>query len=419
MPTPKIYSWLKILAKFISVQFAVQVLSFLCGILIIRNLSKQEYAYFIIANTLQSAMNALADVGVSIGITSIGGTIWQDPYRFGQLLKTGMQLRIYFAVATVVTVTPILCWMLLSNGCSPFFAVLIVSAILIELYFYLIHGIFSVVLRLNSLIEQIQNLDLIVILCRLVLLTAAYFSVINVVSVVFASTIASGLQAYLVKKWTENKIRLDVPISLEYREKMIKISKTLLPSAIYFSLQGQISVFLISIFGSTTNIADIGALSRLAIIFALINSVINQILVPSFARCQTNRLLLLYLQIIGSYSAVGIAVIGVVILFPHQILWVLGQGYANLSNELILMIISTVFINLVSLMWSLNATRAWIEHSWIYIPATLLTQVLLLTQLDLSTVAGVIYFGMLSMCPFLVVNLWLSYAGFSNFRPAE
>jgi hypothetical protein len=58
---------------------------FASGILLIRGLEQTEYAYFTIANTMQGTINVLADMGVSIGLMSIGGRVWQDRHRFGQL----------------------------------------------------------------------------------------------------------------------------------------------------------------------------------------------------------------------------------------------------------------------------------------------------------------------------------------------
>lgn len=82
--TPKTFYWLKTLSKFVSVQLVVQVLGFASGILLIRTLDKQEYAYFTLANSMQGTMNVLANAGVGSALWAIGGKVWQDPYRFGQ-----------------------------------------------------------------------------------------------------------------------------------------------------------------------------------------------------------------------------------------------------------------------------------------------------------------------------------------------
>ena len=83
----------RIVGNFAFVQAVVQVIGFLSGILLIRHLDQREYAYFTIANTMQGTLNILADIGISIGLVSIGGRVWQDRYRFGQLVNTALGLR--------------------------------------------------------------------------------------------------------------------------------------------------------------------------------------------------------------------------------------------------------------------------------------------------------------------------------------
>jgi hypothetical protein len=406
--------WVKLLSKFVSVQLIVQALGFASGVLIIRTLSKEEYAYFTIANSLQATMNLLADSGVSTGLISIGGKVWQDSYRFGQLINTAIQLRIYFLAISVMIVTPVLLWMLLTNGSSLFNAILIIIAILIELYFYLINAVLGIVLRLHSDIKKIQYLDLLFSTSRLTLLGIAYFGFLNAAIAAFISTLSTFFQTLFLKKNTTNEIDTNAPISIEDRKVILTITRSLLPSTIYYCIQGQLSIFLISVFGNTTNIAEIGALGRLSVVFTLLNSVMTQIFIPSFARCPPRLLLRRYIQIVGGYSIIGLIIVALVILFPKQILWIIGKNYAHLQHELLLMIASTLASAVVGLMWSLNSARAWIKYSWLYVPATLIMQIFLLVQLDLSTVSGVIYFGLLSVLPFLLINLSLTYMGISS-----
>jgi flagellar biosynthesis regulator FlbT len=103
---PRLIYWIKVLSRFISIQIVVQALSFASGMLLIRSLSKEEYAYFTIANSMQATMNMLADSGISSALSAIGGRVWQDPYRFGQLINTAMQWRRYLAMISVALVSP-------------------------------------------------------------------------------------------------------------------------------------------------------------------------------------------------------------------------------------------------------------------------------------------------------------------------
>src|SRR3982751_971428 len=98
----------RIVGNFALVQAGVQLVGFLSGILLVRWLSQREYAYFTIANTMQGTINLLADIGISVGLISIGGRVWQDRHRFGGLINTGLAVRKRLALVSIIIVAPML-----------------------------------------------------------------------------------------------------------------------------------------------------------------------------------------------------------------------------------------------------------------------------------------------------------------------
>jgi len=404
--------WVKTLSKFVSVQLVVQALGFASGILLVRTLSKEEYALFTLANSIQGMMNVLADSGVSSALLAIGGKVWQDPYRFGQLINTAMQWRRYLAVITVVIVTPILFWMLLRNGASISYAMVLTAGILIELDFYLRISVQSTVLRLHSQINRIQQIDLLGVGSRLTLIGFS-FSFLNAGIGVFSSTIASGLQSLALSRWAKELINAKANINKADHQNISQLVVSQIPNSIFFCIQGQLTVWLISVFGSTQNIAEVGALGRIAVVFAVASSVMTSVALPRFSRIQSmNSLLKVYLEILMFLSLFGVLLVGFSIFFPDPLLLMLGSKYAELREELVLAVINLVFNYIIGSMWSLNSARAWIKYSWINIPLTIVAQVFLLARLDISTVKGVLLFSILSSIPPFAVNCFLAYRGF-------
>ena len=55
------------------VQAVVQGLGFYAGILVVRALSKEDYAYFMIVNTIVPIINLLSDTGITNSLSAIGG----------------------------------------------------------------------------------------------------------------------------------------------------------------------------------------------------------------------------------------------------------------------------------------------------------------------------------------------------------
>jgi O-antigen/teichoic acid export membrane protein len=410
----------KVLTKFLTVQVAVQAMGVASGILLVRALPKTEYAYFTLANSMLATMSILGDSGIGIALSSIGGRVWQDRRRFGQLISTALRLRRYLAGTAAVAVTPILIWLLIRSGAPRFYAVLVTLIVLAGLNYQLLAGLLMIVPRLHSQISRVQRLDALVAASRLVLLSVAWFIFLDAAVAVAVSIVALIAQYLLLKHWAKDSVELHAPINKEYQSTMLGIVKHQAPNAVFYCLQGQLTVWLISIFGNTQNIAEIGALSRLGVVFSIISAVMASIVLPSFARCQSApELRRRYFLVVGGFLLFGLGLISAAALFPDQLLWILGSKYAHLRSELLLMMIMSAFNALIAAMWSLNATKAWIKYSWLNIPCVILTQVVLLTIVDVSTVQGVISFGALSLIPTFMLNSVLTFRGFSEQKRLE
>src|SRR2546429_9702457 len=119
----------RIVGNFALVQAGVQVIGFLSGILLVRWLSQREYAYFTIANTMQGTINLLADIGISVGLVSIGGRVWHDRHRFGELVSTALRLRRRLGAVAILIITPVLYFMLVKNGASIFYTMMLIAVL--------------------------------------------------------------------------------------------------------------------------------------------------------------------------------------------------------------------------------------------------------------------------------------------------
>jgi O-antigen/teichoic acid export membrane protein len=420
MLTPKIQYWIKTLSKFISIQLIVQALNLGSGILIIRTLSKQEYAYFTLANAMQSTINTLADSGISSALSAIGGKVWQDPYRFGQLINTAMYLRRYLAVIVTLVVTPILFWILVQNGASISYTLLLISAILIELYFYLNIGVLIVVPRLYSKIDKLQQLSLLSSGSRLLFLIGGALSILNAVVGAFSSTIASGLENLML--WFSVKDTIDVKSEINKEDKIeiLKIVKTQAPNTIFYCIQGQVTIWLITVFGNTDNIAEVGALGRLAVIFSLITSIMTNIVLPSFSRTQSYEILIRkYKQIIFSYVFLSLMILLLSMFFPKQLLLILGKNYSSLEKELFFFAMAAVTNAITSILWSINASKGWTEEAWLFIPTIIITQIILLLCLDVSNIIGISIFSTSSVIPASCINFYMTYKGILQTRDLQ
>ena len=406
----------RIVGSFAIVQAVVQVIGFCAGIILVRKLEQREYAYFTIANTMQNTINVLADIGISVGVVSIGGRVWHDRHRFGQLINTALDARKKLGVVAIIVVTPFLYFLLARNGASISYSAILIVFVLAGILIQLSVGVLGVVPRLRSDIGRIQSIDLTCAIVRLVVLASLMYLFLNAGVAIAVATATFLLQYAMLRKYLAGVIDLDAPQNAEDRHEIVRLVKHLAPNAVFFCLQGQITVFLISFFAKhATSIAEVGALGRLAMIFAVLSNLLTNIFVPAFARCQEPRKLrLLYLVIVGGAAVFSLVVLVSAGFFPHPFLFVLGSKYAHLEHELFLMVAVAVGAAMTGTLWALNASKAWVTGAWLYVPLTLATQIALVPYTDFSSVSAVLIFNLISILPNLLLNLVLTYRGFRS-----
>ena len=410
----------RVVGSFVTVQAIVQMIGFLSGILLIRMLEQREYAFFTIANTMQGTLNLLADIGVSVGLVSIGGRVWQDRSRFSQLISTALYLRRRLALLAMIAVTPLLYFMLAKNGASLNYTALLIIVVLIGLAIQLDIGVLGVIPRFRADIGVIQGIDLFGAILRLTILLLLAFIFLNAGIAVTVSTVVIFAQYLLLRRYSATVIDFGAPQNADDRKTMLGLIRSQAANAVFYCFQGQITIFLISFFArQSSSVAEVGALGRLAMIFVVLANLLANIFVPAFARCREGRQLRsLYLEIAGGVSLFCLVVIAAAAIFPDQFLFVLGNKYAHLHRELLLMVGSAVLAALTGTFWSLNAAKAWVTGSWLYIPLTLLTQIALIPFTDFSNVSSVLLFNLLSSIPNLLLNLALSFRGFRSLETA-
>lgn len=408
-------------SRFTWVQLFVQFIGFATGILVVRCLEQHEYALFTIANTMQATTNILADIGISIGLISIGGRIWQDQRRFGKLISTGLKLRRQLGMGSVLVVTPVLYFMLERNGASFLYALLLIAAVLVGLSAQLSVGVLSVIPRLRSDLGQIQKVDFVGSIARLAVLGALAFVFLNAGVAVLAGSGALVLQYLILRQYARGIVDLRAEQSLEDRRAMLGFIRGQAANAVFFCLQGQITIFLITFFGHRVGaVAEVGALGRLAIIFSVLGNLVTNIFAPAFSRCRTRfQLGWLYSGIVAGVAGLTLLVLSGAYFFPNEFLFILGSRYSHLQHELLLIVGGATINMMAGTLWTLNASRAWITGSWLYIPLTVGTQLLLIPFTDFSSVNGVLTFNLFSVCPNLLLNLGLSYRGFRQPLPVE
>jgi hypothetical protein len=290
---------------------------------------------------------------------------------------------------------------------------MLIALVLLGLSIQLSLGVLSVVPRLLSDVRRIQTIDLVGALLRLFLVVVLMGLFLNSVIAVAVGAASLLVQYLMLRHYAVRSVDLNVPENDEDRQAMQAFIRKLAANAIFFAFQGQITIFLISFFGrNVSSVAEVGALGRLAMVFTVLTNLLTNVFGPAFARCHDpKRLRWQYAMVVGGVTAFSVLLISAAALFPRVFLFVLGAKYAHLDQELVLMVSGAVVGALTGTFWTLNASKAWIAGSWLYIPLTLSTQIALIPMTDFSSVRSVLVFNLLSAVPNLLLNLVLSIRG--------
>ena len=407
----RLQEWSKLIVKVGSAQALLQIIGVLSGILIIHQLTTHEYALYTLANTMLGTMTVLADGGISLAIMAEGGKVYLKRDQLGVVLVTGLKLRKRFALVALVIVSPILFYLLYTHGAGPLFSSLILLALIPAFLAALSGSLLEIVPKLHQDIGPLQKNEINAGLGRLVMISGSLF--------IFPWAYIAILMNGIPRWWANIKLKkiagkyadFDQQPDAVVSGRILSIVKRSLPEIIYYCISGQITIWLISFFGKTSQIAQIGAIGRLSATLALFTTLISILLVPRFSRHQGNYkvLLKIFLGIVAAVAVLSIFIIGFSYLFSTQLLWVLGKQYQGLEYYLRLSFIGSCISLMTGTVFFLYSSKGWIINPVYLIPFNILLLVCGIFLFNLSTLEGVlllnIFIASLQMLMHLVFGL--------------
>jgi len=402
----RIIKWGKLIGLAGSMQLVGRGLGVLSGILIIRFLPVQEYALYTLANTMLATMNLLADGGISAGVMSNGGKVWTDRKELGKVVGTGLELRNKFTVVSLIISIPILMYLLRKHDASWIMTSLITLSLIPAFYAELSDSIYSVVPKLHQDIKRLEKNGLAVAFGRL-FLTASF---IFVFPFTYLALLANGIPRIYgnirIRKIAGSFAEISKESDPGVRRNLLKTVKRMMPGLVYVCVSGQITIWLISVFGNTTALAQLGALGRLAVVLSLFSGLISILVVPRYARLIAKKAVMFkyYVQIIAAVFFLVCLVIVAVYVFADEILFVIGENYAGLQPELMLAILGSGLSLIASMTFSLNISRDWVMNPSISVSISLASLVVGVFLFDVTTLQGVLIYNIFLAAVQLTLN---------------
>jgi O-antigen/teichoic acid export membrane protein len=392
----RVLEWTKLISITGSSQLLIQALGLIGGILVIRLLPTQQYGLYTLANAMLGTMIVLADGGISSSVLAQGGKVWQNREKLGSVLATGFSLRKKFAVASLFIAIPVLLYLLRHHNAGWLTSILIIGALVPAFFTSLSGTLLTVGPSLHQTIAPLQKVQVGVSIGRLLMLLLTLFVFPWAYIAILSASLPQVIGNIRLRKISADYADWSQKPDPAIQKEILSIVKRILPGSIYYCLSGQITIWLISIFGTTAAVAQIGALGRLSMMLGLFSAVYTTLIVPRFARLANNRKTLFkrFIQVQLGLTGLFVSIILIVSIFPSQLLWVLGKNYSGLEKELVLSVAGSCISLFAGLLFTISTSRNWAINPLISIPLTLAAIICGAVLINISTLAGVLKFNL-------------------------
>ena len=397
----------RLLAAVVAAQSAAQVLGLLTGFLLLRWLDVKQYAEYTIAFGFSSTLTTLVDLGFSDSVMPLVGNRARDPHVFGAYMKAALALR--RRVVFVVLPSSALAFFALADGRGWSLGVkaALFASVALTLLFRALVDFYAMPLLMLGKYSAFYGTQIWTSGVRLV------FSAVLEISRTLTGWSASAVNALvmaltgvLYKRRASQYVALPSEVDPRRVREITHLVKPALPGLLFVAFQGQITIFLVAIFGHTAGIAQIGALSRFAQLFAVVGS-LNQVLVgPRFAQLSREHLLGQSIRVVAAAMAFAVLVSSFAFAFPQPLLLLLGHSYAGLKRETGWCVLGAGVGLMTGVVYAINVSRrfVWWRTTIAGLATIVITEIACAAAFDLGSVLQLQYFAAVTAAAGLAVQ---------------
>jgi len=408
--------WIGIFSAYFTAQTLTQLLGIAAGVLFIRFMPVREFALYTLAFSAVSFFNFISDLGSTTSLLHFFHRATREGEAFEPYFAAVLSLRraaFLLGAAGVVLAFPLAAT---AKGFARRDVAFATAGILACVWFQIQTSIRVLALRLRdrygrSYRAEVGGAGLRLALAGAIVGTGLLKAWLGIA----ASALGSALSTLLA--------RPDAPVAAppeglgRHRRQILRYLLPTLPSALYFSIQGPLIVWLSATFGSTRTIAEVGALGRLGLLVGIFTSLIGIVFLPRLSRIGDERLYLArFLQFGALLAAIAAAMVAVAAVFPRVLLFVLGAHYAGLDSELLLVIGAAGASLLDGYLVSVNFARSWTRWQTVFLMVQVAIQASLIYLFPLSSTYNVLRFNFLSACLALGLQALIATIGFTRPR---
>ena len=404
--------------KSIILQTIIHFSGLVGGVLVIRFLSTSEYAIYVISNTVLSSMVLVADAGITSGVLSQGGKVFDNREKFSGVIVTGLKLRKKFTKISLLVFSPILFYLLIKNSWSITIAIITAFCVILLFYSRVYESILEIPIQLKLEVVKLQKIRLYQSLIKLFFNGSVLFffpvAAIGLLGNLFAQFYVNKKLNIKSEKYFDRKQSEDS----EIKDEILIFVRRLLPSSLYFSISGQMTIWLISFYGNPECLAQVAALGRFEIPFIVFGSALYSYLIPQFARLADNKKTLrrTYVKTILIYLFIGFLILIGLVVFSGFLLKILGSQYTELKNEFCLLMLSSCIMFINSGIQGLNYSKGWVFPAVFLIPFSFIYLLMCVIFFNPHDTISASVFSLFISLQFLITNITLSILGFKRLK---
>jgi O-antigen/teichoic acid export membrane protein len=410
--------WRRRLLVFFAGQLSVQVLAFVTGLLVLRWMTEEEYAKTGVVLGFQAVFASFVDLGIGSSLVSLIGNRGHQPEVVGGYLAAARWWRQWLLAAVLPAGGIIFVYINARHGWPWQDSALLLTCMGINLYFAGMAAWASAPLLVHQRLGQLYAGSNAASITRLVGSAALHHADwLNAINVTMLGAAVSLMTAWMYRRAAARYVAEPERSEAAIRKEIGRFIAPLVPIAVFYALQGQISTLLIAYFGKATAIAEVTALGRLGQMFTFLGAIYGMLVAPYFARLPRPLLP-------GRYAA---ATIGTLLLaglisacafeFPTPLLWLLGPRYTHLEHEVGWMVLGSSLTFAGSAFWSIHSSLRWVFW-WgtaCYICSVTLTQIAFLAFVDPSSTLEVLRMSAATAGAALLTQAAVARMGFRAF----
>lgn len=406
----------RLLSAFFLGQGALQSASVLANFYLVRTLSVDSYAQYGLAFGFQTTVAALMDFGLASTIIPLVGERFQDRCLVGKYVQTAKRLRDRSFWIMSPLVAAAFLFITARHHWSARVQALLLFSVLLSLFFSGQVSYFSAPLFLYRRFRSYyvpQTLTALGRLTSYVAIGAA--GLLNGAGAALLNAANTTVNGWLIKRESSRLFELSNS-DRDIEREMIRYIVPAIPAIVLGAFQGQVSLFLIGIFGYTTSVAEVAALGRLGQLLAVLMTFNIVVVEPYVARLARERLRSAYLKFFAGGIVGAAALSAFAFLEPGFFLWILGAHYRGLRG-LIGWVILTVCINyLAGLLWIMNRSRRWIfwRGTVLEISLVFIIQIGFLVLIGVRTTSDAVFFNFASSFCYIITHGYIAFYGHSN-----